>query len=132
VIARNSDIGRKAQNLLIDTASSGDPLTKDAPSGRLDMMREEIAGENPTPLEVLLTERVVSCWMLVQPSDMPMVAQMWKETPKENRVPLSYLKHMTRWQESATRTARSSGHKGARQGEEAAGGGATDPGEYAG
>jgi hypothetical protein len=103
VIARNSDIGRKAQNLLIDTASSGDPLTKDAPSGRLDMMREEIAGENPTPLEVLLTERVVSCWMLVQPSDMPMVAQMWKETPKENRVPLSYLKHMTRWQESATR-----------------------------
>ena len=27
-------------------------------------MRAEIAGENPTSLEVLLTERVVSLWML--------------------------------------------------------------------
>jgi hypothetical protein len=103
VIARASDVGRRAHHLLIDTASAGDPLTQDALSGRLDMMREEIAGENPTPLEVLLTERVVSCWMLVTLFDVLMAGQLWKETPKEKRVPPSYLKHMIRWQESANR-----------------------------
>jgi len=101
VVARASDIGRRAQHLLIDTASAGDPLTEDALSGRLDMMREEIAGENPTPLEVLLTERVVSCWMLVELFDVLMAAQLWRGNEKD--VPPSYLKHMIRWQESVTR-----------------------------
>jgi hypothetical protein len=32
----------------------------------MEGMREEIAGVNPTALEVLLTERIVSCWMLVE------------------------------------------------------------------
>jgi hypothetical protein len=101
VIARASDIGRRAQHLLIDTASAGDPLTQDALSRRLDMMREEIAGENPTPLEVLLTERVVSCWMLVELFDVLMAGQLDREG--KHRVAPSYLKHMIRWQESATR-----------------------------
>jgi len=101
VVARASDIGRWAQQLLIDTASAGDPLTQDALSGRLDMMREEIAGENPTPLEILLTERVVSCWMQVELFDVLMAAQLWRGN--EKCVSPSYLKHMIRWQESATR-----------------------------
>jgi len=69
VVARASDVGRKAQHLLIETVFGGSPLTELALSGRLDMMREEVAGENPTPLEVLLTERVVACWMLVEVFD---------------------------------------------------------------
>jgi hypothetical protein len=101
VIARASDIGRKSQHLLIETASGGSPLTVLALSGRLDMMREEIAGENPTPLEVLLTERVVSCWLLVELFDRLMAAQLWKETPKEKRVTERALRHYLRWQESA-------------------------------
>ena len=103
VIARASDVGRKAQNLLVDTASGGDPLTKGALSGRLDMMRAEIAGEDPTPLEVLLTERVVACWLLVELFEVLMSAQLWKGMSKENRVPLSYTLQMLRWQESANR-----------------------------
>ena len=101
VIARASDVGRKAQHVLIRAAAGGDPLTEYALSGRLDIMREEIAGENPTPLEVLLTERVVSCWMLVELFDVLMAGQFRIGT--EQRVPPSYLKHMIRWQESATR-----------------------------
>lgn len=101
VIARASDIGRKSQHLLIETASGGDPLTELALSGRLDMMREEVAGENPTPLEVLLTERVVSCWLLVELFDRLMAAQLSKEMPKEKRVPDRVLRHYLRWQESA-------------------------------
>lgn len=103
VIARASDIGRKAQHLLVDTASAGDLLTQEALSGRLDMMREEIAGENPTPLEVLLTERVVSCWMLVELFDVLMSAQLWKGTKPEARAPISYTLKMLKWQESANR-----------------------------
>ena len=101
VVAKASDIGRQAQQLLIDTASAGDPLTQDALSERLDIMREEIAGENPTPLEVLLTERVVSCWMLVELFDVLMAAQLWRGN--EKCVSPSYLKHMIRSQESVTR-----------------------------
>jgi hypothetical protein len=101
VITRASDLGRKSQHLLIETASGGDPLTELALSGRLDMMREEIAGENPTPLEVLLTERVVSCWLLVELFDRLMAGQLWKETPKEQRVTERALRYYLRWQESA-------------------------------
>ena len=99
VIARASDIGRKAQHALIGTAAGGDPLTEYALSGRLDMMREEIAGEDPTPLEVLLTERVVACWMLVELFEVLMAAQLALDG--KHRVSMSLLKHMTKWQESA-------------------------------
>jgi hypothetical protein len=101
VVARASDIGRKSQHLLIGAASGGDPLTELALSGRLDMMREEIAGENPTPLEVLLTERVVSYWLLVELFERLMAAQFSKETPEEHPVTDRTLRHYLRWQESA-------------------------------
>jgi hypothetical protein len=101
VIARASDIGRKAQHILIRTASGGSLLTELALSGRLDMMRSEIAGENPTPLEVLLTERVVSCWMLVELFDALMAGQLNKDN--EHRTPISYTLKMLKWQESANR-----------------------------
>jgi hypothetical protein len=101
VVARASDLGRKSQHLLIESASGGEALTELALSGRLDMMREEIAGENPTPLEVLLTERVVSCWLLVELFDRLMASQLWKGTPKDQRVTERELRYYLRWQESA-------------------------------
>jgi hypothetical protein len=103
VIARASDIGRKAQHLLIETAAAGDPLTEYALSGRLDMMREEIAGENPTPLETLLTERVVACWMLVELFEAFMAPQLSTRTSKKNRMSFHILKHYLRWQEVANK-----------------------------
>jgi hypothetical protein len=64
VIGRASDIGRRAGQTLARTAAGGDPLTEEALYAKLDAMRAEIAGEDPTPLAVLLTDRVVSLWML--------------------------------------------------------------------
>jgi hypothetical protein len=55
VIVRASDVGRRAQHMLIGAVGGGDPLTEYALSARLDMLRAEIGGENLTPLEVLLT-----------------------------------------------------------------------------
>ena len=64
VIGRASDIGRRAgSRMLAKTAAGGDPLTEEALYAKLDAMRAEIAGDS-TPLEVLLTERIVSLWML--------------------------------------------------------------------
>jgi hypothetical protein len=103
VIARASDIGRKAQHLLIQTAAGKDPLVEWALSGRLDLMRREIAGENPTPLEVLLTERVVACWLLVELFEALMAPQLWTGTNKERRTSFSFLKHYLRWQETANK-----------------------------
>ncbi len=92
VIARASDVGRKAQHSLIGTVAGGDPLTEYALSGRLDMMREEVAGENPTPLESLLTERVVACWILVELFEALMAPQLWK-AGSESRVSFQVLRH---------------------------------------
>ena len=66
VVAKASDIARKGHKILIGTAAGGDPMMEEALGIRLDLMRAQIAGEDSTPLETLLTERVVSCWLLVE------------------------------------------------------------------
>ncbi len=52
VISRVSDVGRKAQHMLIRTAAAGDPLTKDALSGRLEHDAVGARRPGPTSLEV--------------------------------------------------------------------------------
>lgn len=103
VIGRASDVGRQARHLLIDTAAAGDPLTEYALSGRLDLMRAEIAGEVPTPLEKLLTERVVTAWMLLQVLDLFVSVQLGRETSKKVRASASTIKFYLDWQERAHR-----------------------------
>ena len=102
VVARASDLGRRARRMLVKTAAAGDPLTEEALEARMDLMRCEIAGEDPSPLEVLLTERVVSCWMLVELLEVLTSAQLHRGEAVR-RVPLSYTLQMVRWQESANR-----------------------------
>ena len=60
IIAQASDVAGSAAWMLIKTISAGEPLMQEALQERMHQMRSEIAGENPTPLEVLLTERVVA------------------------------------------------------------------------
>ena len=101
VIGRASDIGRTAGRMAARTAAGGGPLVEEALFARLDALRREIAGENPTPLEVLLTERVVACWMLVELFEVLTAAQLSREG--EHRVPISHTLQMVKWQESANR-----------------------------
>jgi hypothetical protein len=104
VLVRASDVARRAQHMLIDTAAGGSALTEYALSGRLDLMRNEIAGDNPTPLETLLTEQVVSCWMWLQLLDALMSGQFSiSEEAKAKRVGVAYLLKMLKIQESAHR-----------------------------
>ena len=64
VVARASDLARWGQKVLIPTAAGKDPLMEEALVARLELLRAEIVGQDASPLELLLTERIVSCWLL--------------------------------------------------------------------
>ena len=102
VISRASDIGRRGQWVLADTIAGGMPLMEEAIVTRLDLMRVEVAGENPTALEVLLTERVVSSWLVVEILEALMNAQL-KRGEGVPRASTSYLKFIIGWVDSAHR-----------------------------
>ena len=104
VIGRASDVGRRAGRTLAHTAAGGDLLTEEALYVKLDAMRTEIAGEDPTPLEVLLAERIASLWMLTTLLEVLLASQYRKNVeggPK--RLSPSYLIQQSRILESATK-----------------------------
>src|SRR5215204_6249053 len=100
---RPQTIGRRGQGVLIKTVAANDPLTEEALMARLDLMRAEVAGPDPSPLEVLLAERICSLWLLIEALDMLVSVQLLADLPREQRSPMSYLQHVFKWQESANR-----------------------------
>lgn len=102
IVAKCSDIAGRGQLILAETMSAGKPLMQEAILVRLDSMRAEVAGENPTPLEVLLTERIVSTWLFVEVQEALLNAQL-KGGSGVKRCPPSYLKFMIGWLDSAHR-----------------------------
>jgi hypothetical protein len=102
VIAEASGIARRAEWMLVKTISAGKPLMEEALEERMHQMRLEIAGENPTPLEVLLTERVVSGWLLVETLE-GLIAAQYQRDVKAHRVAPTYVIQQSRIVESATR-----------------------------
>ena len=65
---RLADFARAAEDVLIGKLTKGGehPITEEALRRQLAAMREEVAGEDPSPLEKLLAERVVATWIQVQ------------------------------------------------------------------
>jgi hypothetical protein len=55
------DLARHAQLTLISKLSGKNLLFKEALTRKLDLLRAELAGPAPTPLERLLAERVAAC-----------------------------------------------------------------------
>ena len=104
VIGRASDVGREMGHVLAHTAAGGDPLAEEALRAKLGLMRAEIAGEDPTPLEVLLTERVVSLWMLTTLLE-ALVATQYRKNVGDGpeRYSPSYIIQQSRILESATK-----------------------------
>jgi hypothetical protein len=104
VVGRASDVGRRAGRVLARSAAGGDPLAEEALCAKLDLMRAEIAGEDPMPLEVLLTERVVSLWMLTTLLETLLAGQYRRNAGDGfERLPPAYLIQQSRILESATR-----------------------------
>jgi hypothetical protein len=101
VIASVADIASSYRKILARTASGGDQLMLEGLRAYMLQMEENIMGENPTPLEALLAERVVSCWMLVEL--MEALTSGWFNRDREQRVSPQYLLQMVKIQESAHR-----------------------------
>jgi predicted RNA-binding protein YlxR (DUF448 family) len=102
VIAEASDVAGRAAWMLIKTISAGEPLMQEALEERMRQMRAEIAGETATPLEVLLTERVVAGWLLVEVLE-GLIAAQYQRDVKAHRVPPAHIIQQSRILESATR-----------------------------
>jgi hypothetical protein len=103
VIARASDVGRKSRLLLAATLAGGDPLAECALSAQMDLLRADLAGENPTPLEDLLAERIASTWILHELLEVLNSAQLLRGTSEAHRIPHSFHAFYIRWQETAHR-----------------------------
>jgi hypothetical protein len=59
--------GKMAESALLDEITKDTDLaSKELLRHQLESMRIEVAGENPSPLERLLAERVVATWLQVQ------------------------------------------------------------------
>jgi hypothetical protein len=57
------DLAREAQRALIGRCSGTNLLHREALTRKLDLLRAEVAGPTPTPVERLLAERVAACWL---------------------------------------------------------------------
>ena len=99
VVAGCSDSARSYRRLLAERSSGGNPLRKEAISERAGRMALELAGENPTPLEVLLSERVASLWVLVELQEALLAAWYYKAKATSP----AFVLQMARLQESSNR-----------------------------
>jgi hypothetical protein len=99
VVSRCSDSARTYRRLLAKRSSGGSPLVQEAISERARRMALELAGENPTPLEVLLSERVASLWVLVELQEALLAAWYYKAKATSP----AFVLQMARLQESAHR-----------------------------
>ena len=102
IVAEAGALARKAQWALIKTTAAGVPLQEEALVRRLDLMRLEIGGENPTALESVLTEKIVGTWMLTELLDLLVSAQLVPGNDVK-RMPPSALKPYLDWQAQAHR-----------------------------
>jgi hypothetical protein len=57
------DLARQAQRSLINKLSGKNLLSQESLPCKLNLMRAELGGPSPTPLERLLIERILTCWL---------------------------------------------------------------------
>jgi hypothetical protein len=63
------DLARQAEWSLVDAVAGKDVAFKEALTRKLELLRAELLGPDPTSLERLLVERVVACWLQVYEVD---------------------------------------------------------------
>jgi hypothetical protein len=107
VVAQATDLARRAERPLVKVAAAGDPLSEEALPLRLEQLRAEIADDNPSLLELLLAERVVALWFLVQFLDGALhgalhnAFMMRKGKEHGSGFSDSFARFTIKWQESA-------------------------------
>jgi hypothetical protein len=102
-IAQLAQIAVQADRMLVKTISGGDPLMQEALEVRVRDMRQEIAGDSPTPLEAMLADRVVAGWLLVEVLEALISAQYSRHVGDGKRASPTYLMQQSKILESATK-----------------------------
>src|SRR5262249_56985094 len=74
------DLARQAELAFVGNAAGNDLAFREALRRQLELLRAELAGPSPSPVERLLVERVVACWLQVQDADVR-YAQGQKSNP---------------------------------------------------
>jgi hypothetical protein len=64
------DLAEQAVHSFADAIAGKNLAFREAVLRKLELMRAELLGENPTSVERLLVERVACCWLQVQDADM--------------------------------------------------------------
>jgi hypothetical protein len=70
------DLAWQAEQSLIRAAVGEDLAAREALTRKLGLLRAELAGPSPTPLERLLVERVAACWLQLHYADIFLAQQM--------------------------------------------------------
>jgi hypothetical protein len=63
------ELAREAERCLVRRAAANNLALREALGTKLDMLRKELAGPSPNPIERLLVDRVVACWLQVYYAD---------------------------------------------------------------
>jgi hypothetical protein len=63
VVELTGNLARRAEEALVARYCGRDLLTREGLTRKLEALRAELAGAGPTPLERLLVDRVVACWL---------------------------------------------------------------------
>jgi hypothetical protein len=63
------DLAYQAQRSFVEAAAGDNLVLQEALTRKLELLRNELAGPSPTPVEKLLVERVVACWLQVHDAD---------------------------------------------------------------
>lgn len=65
-LARIINLAKDVERGIVEKIASDDVFAQETLPRNLKVMRQEIAGENPSPLERLLAERISACWLELQ------------------------------------------------------------------
>jgi hypothetical protein len=109
ILSEHPDLARRfvhvahiAEDALIEKMTKeGDLATREIMRCQLEAMREEIAGENASPLERLLAERVVATWLQIQLFEGLYARGMFKSTTiaqgsyHQKRLDQTYRRHLS-------------------------------------
>jgi hypothetical protein len=91
---RLRNLGKVAERLLINEMTREEDMgAKEMMEHQLESMRSEIAGEDPSALELLLTERIVATWLQVQLFESLYATNLGKHTLAQGNY---YQKHLDR------------------------------------
>jgi hypothetical protein len=101
VVTFCASIAQDYRRLAAATGSGGDPLVREAMVEGADRLAKELAGANPTALEVLLAERIASLWVLTETQEALLFASYRRDQKKP--VSPSFMIQMCRIQESTNR-----------------------------